>query len=1067
MNLLKDFIKITDENEQKLAIYHIYAFYSYFFDKYHEIFSEYKKDVQDRLNEILKLAKFKISSYLLWKDAVTKSHKQLNSVINKYKTILELPFEKEILEKHWESYSSNIIEFIPKIEDEQSEENRYETLCIEIFSRLKELKETADHSIKRKALSDLFITLKETGFSQYYKKWDSNNIYEMPILKTPSGINITKHEKYFYGCIDKMTILQYSSSKNHELLPEEKEKCLNFASDMLNKLIVLRSLLASEFELYYKSITLSKELQEIISEALQLLKSASFYIWQAGLENNTESILPVFQPTFTLLDLEPCIKSLNLLSKTPKFEKISLELLRKIPQIPLPEFFSENLTAFKSLGKLSYVIYSIFLSLFTQGFCLPVETVEEEGGGDGTGLGEGRGKEDITNELEDEEQFGEKKNQEENKDEMGEGEGMEMREEFKGEEESAKESEGEDRLGEAEGNEMLMDKDQEVRDAEGEVRETANPEMADQQDIKDGILPEDRQGDIDIEDFEMKAKISEDEEENLSQSQEEEMIDVNKNNEVSSDDEAKSSDNEENDSKEEEKKKETDKENEEKNTEDVREEENDEFVEKKLDEFKNRETLNYDKEAYGNKDLKANTEKMIEGGEGSEQQGCQQSIISKMKGEWNQQTKGPSEIGPESTKAQEATLSDIQIVNSSAPIDAPEMSSLYTFNDSFPDTAPAPSMENSSNLPPVSYSKTTDMSLEISESEPLPDWKKSKLQPEENYTLKPALTILPFTEGSYYEKSSRKNRLLGDNFTGEELKENEEEKKINDIEMLINPLGDFHVDQWHDLEKETEKISQELCEQLRIILEPTKEKCLKGDYRTGKRINMKKVIAYIASQYRKDKIWLRRTRETGREYQVLIAIDDSFSMNQHGLGQIAKKGLAAISQALNKLEVGELAVAAIRQGLTLLHDFSSTFTAEQGAYVLSELNFLHGRESGNDLCYPNFVTQCQEFLAKRGSCELQLVIVISDGRMNKQKVRPCLRKSEGIFYLFIIVDNQDSSILDMKSTNIEKVAGKSQVKVYPYLEDFPFEYYVVVQNSEFLVGVLADVIKQWFELLRS
>lgn len=60
----------------------------------------------------------------------------------------------------------------------------------------------------------------------------------------------------------------------------------------------------------------------------------------------------------------------------------------------------------------------------------------------------------------------------------------------------------------------------------------------------------------------------------------------------------------------------------------------------------------------------------------------------------------------------------------------------------------------------------------------------------------------------------------------------------------------------------------ELTEQLRLILEPTMASRLAGDYKSGKRISMKKVIAYIASHYRKDKIWLRRTRPDKRKYQV-------------------------------------------------------------------------------------------------------------------------------------------------------------------------------------------------------
>lgn len=69
-----------------------------------------------------------------------------------------------------------------------------------------------------------------------------------------------------------------------------------------------------------------------------------------------------------------------------------------------------------------------------------------------------------------------------------------------------------------------------------------------------------------------------------------------------------------------------------------------------------------------------------------------------------------------------------------------------------------------------------------------------------------------------------------------------------------------------------------LCEELKSILEQKKMSDLKGDYRTGKRLNMKRVISYIASNYRKDKIWLRRTEPNQQNYRIFIAVDDSSSM---------------------------------------------------------------------------------------------------------------------------------------------------------------------------------------------
>ncbi len=45
---------------------------------------------------------------------------------------------------------------------------------------------------------------------------------------------------------------------------------------------------------------------------------------------------------------------------------------------------------------------------------------------------------------------------------------------------------------------------------------------------------------------------------------------------------------------------------------------------------------------------------------------------------------------------------------------------------------------------------------------------------------------------------------------------------------------------------------------------------LLGGCCAGKRISMRKVIAYIASHFRKDKIWLRRSRPDKRRYQVRL-----------------------------------------------------------------------------------------------------------------------------------------------------------------------------------------------------
>ena len=67
------------------------------------------------------------------------------------------------------------------------------------------------------------------------------------------------------------------------------------------------------------------------------------------------------------------------------------------------------------------------------------------------------------------------------------------------------------------------------------------------------------------------------------------------------------------------------------------------------------------------------------------------------------------------------------------------------------------------------------------------------------------------------------------------------------------------INLWKDLEFSTNFQINKLTEQLKIALEPNKMTKLKGNYKSGKRLNMKKIIPFIASNFRKDKIWLRRT----------------------------------------------------------------------------------------------------------------------------------------------------------------------------------------------------------------
>ena len=98
---------------------------------------------------------------------------------------------------------------------------------------------------------------------------------------------------------------------------------------------------------------------------------------------------------------------------------------------------------------------------------------------------------------------------------------------------------------------------------------------------------------------------------------------------------------------------------------------------------------------------------------------------------------------------------------------------------------------------------------------------------------------------------------------------------------------------------------------------------------------MKKVISFIASHYRNDKIWLRRTLPSKRDYKILIAIDDSMSMRENHQGFFSLEAMIALTEALNRLEVGKVAVARIRDRMDLVHSFDDTYTAEKASFIVS------------------------------------------------------------------------------------------------------------------------------------
>ena len=299
-----------------------------------------------------------------------------------------------------------------------------------------------------------------------------------------------------------------------------------------------------------------------------------------------------------------------------------------------------------------------------------------------------------------------------------------------------------------------------------------------------------------------------------------------------------------------------------------------------------------------------------------------------------------------------------------------------------------------------------------------------------------------------------------------------ETPKVNtDSDMLLQPRdrasGSEIADcrkQWMDISAKNNHLSRRLCEKLRLVMEPLVATKLQGDYRTGKRINMKRVISYVASGFRKDKIWLRRTKPAKRNYRVLLAVDNSESMRKSGAGEIALCALATLANGMSQLEIGDLGVASFGEEMKLLHNFQRPWTSESGTSLVSNLKFDEKRTKTAS-CVESALSAMEN---ASGNCSQQLMFIISDGRIerdNRSALRRLVREmtERNVLLVMMIVEGgkKKESIVNMKEVSFQN--GKPKVKYF--IEDYPFPYYMVLDDMSTLPEVLGDALRQWFEML--
>ncbi|CCW59800.1 unnamed protein product [Phytomonas sp. EM1] len=382
----------------------------------------------------------------------------------------------------------------------------------------------------------------------------------------------------------------------------------------------------------------------------------------------------------------------------------------------------------------------------------------------------------------------------------------------------------------------------------------------------------------------------------------------------------------------------------------------------------------------------------------------------------------------------------------------------------------------------------------------------------------------PGEETKKKRKSRQTVRLLARSDPDEEEEEDAEaaESAAEEDSHAVDEKLERGRRLWQEQEAAVEGLSQQLCEQLRLVLAPTRADKLQGDYKTGKRLNMKRIIPYIASQFKKDRIWLRRTKPSKRTYQVMVALDDSLSMQCNRAGVISFRAVALLAKALQQLEVGEIGIAGFGKETRIIHPMEEAFVGDSGARSFSEITFTQTstnlrRFLETTLDYLDAARERAEAQTRSTTQQLQQILfIISDGQITEDRaeLRKLLVRAEENHQMvvFALLDLkldgakgqegeaeaaatakplqpadvkglstaerlrrlkadrearlkrvQSNSILDMQIVEFKQ--GKVIRRLY--MEDFPFPYYLIVRELESLPEVIADAMRQWFELLNA
>ena len=168
-----------------------------------------------------------------------------------------------------------------------------------------------------------------------------------------------------------------------------------------------------------------------------------------------------------------------------------------------------------------------------------------------------------------------------------------------------------------------------------------------------------------------------------------------------------------------------------------------------------------------------------------------------------------------------------------------------------------------------------------------------------------------------------------------------------------------------------------------------------------------------------------------------------------------------------------MAVASFGESVNVIHPFEACLSDEAGGGILSRFSFNQTSTNGLQLMRDSIgiLSRARDAAPSSGKDLWQLEIIISDGILEDHKsVRHYVRQAAQfqIMTVFIVLDRRQEKDSIMRMTNVSyesNASGGMSLKMTPYMETFPFDYFIVLQIVEDLPNVLAETLRQYLMLV--